>query len=203
MALRAHLDEVISRRNLLDHPFYQAWNRGELPVEALATYAREYGAFITRVADGWTAHGDAEIAAEEREHAAIWNSGFAAALGVQIGEPEVAQVQELCRKVDARFSTAAGSLGGLYAFEAQQPHTSGSKLKGLREHYGSLGENAEEYFVIHETDFAEPALLAERISGLDPAGQAEAQAACAEVSEALWDALTGICEKHGIACAQA
>ncbi len=202
MSLRVHLDEVISRWNLLDHPFYQAWNRGELPVEALATYAREYGAFITRVAGGWMAHGDAEIAAEEREHAAIWNDGFAAALGVQIGEPAVAQVQDLCRAVDARFASPAGSLGGLYAFEAQQPHTSGSKLKGLREHY-ALGETAEEYFVIHETDFAEPALLAERIEALDAAGQAEAQAACAEVSEALWNALTGICEKHGIACGRA
>jgi pyrroloquinoline-quinone synthase len=202
MSLRAELDALIAEKNLLEHPFYQAWNRGELPMEALATYAREYGAFIGQVAEGWAMSGDQEIAAEEREHAIIWGD-FAAALGTQVGSPETAQVKDLTRKVGERFSSSAGALGGLYAFEAQQPYTAGSKLKGLREHYGSLGEKAEHYFVIHETDFAEPALLAERMQALDADGQAEAKAACGEVAEALWDALTGICEKHGIACGHA
>ena len=34
----------------------------------------------------------------------------------------------------------------LYAFEAQQPNTSQSKLDGLKEHY-NVGEKGEEYFL--------------------------------------------------------
>lgn len=34
--------DLISRRRLLDHPFYTAWSRGELTREALRTYAEQY-----------------------------------------------------------------------------------------------------------------------------------------------------------------
>src|SRR5262245_10143629 len=40
------LDETISRRALLSHPFYQLWNRGELSMEALREYVKQYYAHV-------------------------------------------------------------------------------------------------------------------------------------------------------------
>ena len=60
MNLEARLDESIARWNLLESRFYQAWSAGTLPVEALRTYAAEYGAFISLIPKGWESHGVAE-----------------------------------------------------------------------------------------------------------------------------------------------
>lgn len=189
-ALQARLDAIIEEFRLLKHPFYQEWNEGTLPEEKLTTYAREYGAFIKTIADGWAAHGDHEIAEEEQEHAEIWNR-FAGALGTEISEAKIPQVKALVEAANQAFSDPVTSLGGLYAFEAQQPGTSKSKLKGLKKHYG-LPETAHEYFVIHEHDDAEPALLVQRMEALGESDQLRAEAACREVCERLWDALSGV-----------
>ena len=36
------LDHVIEQYSLLKHPYYQAWNRGELSRESLAEYSKQY-----------------------------------------------------------------------------------------------------------------------------------------------------------------
>src|SRR4051794_20605382 len=36
------LIEKVSARHILKHPFYQAWNAGSIPVEALRVYAAQY-----------------------------------------------------------------------------------------------------------------------------------------------------------------
>ena len=36
------LDGIIAARSLLTHPFYQAWNAGTLPLDALCEYAKQY-----------------------------------------------------------------------------------------------------------------------------------------------------------------
>ena len=37
-----HIETRIAERNLLLHPFYQMWTRGELPQLAMRDYARQY-----------------------------------------------------------------------------------------------------------------------------------------------------------------
>ena len=71
----------IEKWNLLNHPFYRAWNNGSLPAEKLKQYAAEYGAFISTISHGWSAAGEPMIAAEESEHFEIWKK-FAHSLGV-------------------------------------------------------------------------------------------------------------------------
>jgi hypothetical protein len=39
--------------SLLKHPFYRAWNDGNLTQTQIALYAREYGAFIRLISEGW------------------------------------------------------------------------------------------------------------------------------------------------------
>ena len=192
MNLEQQLNQSLSRWNLLDSEFYQAWNRGTLPVEALSTYAREYGAFISKIADGWSAHGDEVTAALEREHVELWRR-FARALGTDIGSAKTPAVAELLQVVERRFSDSAESLGALYAFEAQQPATSKSKLEGLRRHY-NVDPNAERYFVVHAEDEDEPALLLGRMQSLSGADQARAAAACEQMAQALRGALDGLYE---------
>lgn len=195
MSIRAELDAIVDKWNLLNHPFYQAWSAGTLPTEALACYAAEYGAFIRTVPQGWAAHGDMDIAAEESGHAVMWDQ-FARALNVSVDVPRVPEVKALVETADAMFRDAAESMGGLYAFEAQQPKTSVSKLTGLREHY-NLPKATEPYFIVHCDDDHEPELLLRRIEALSPEDQRKAVQACEKVAEALWNGLTGI---HGSVC---
>lgn len=194
MNIEQQLNERIERKALLSHPFYQAWESGELPVDALKTYAREYGAFIETLPAGWATLADAETAAEEREHAAMWGS-FAAGLDTQVAPAQLPAVAELVATSGKLFASPAAALGALYAFEAQQPATAKSKLDGLRKHY-SLPATVEPYFEVHSHNEHEAEKLLGRIAALPAEQQAEALQACEQMSEALWSALTDIYDTH-------
>lgn len=190
MDVRAELNAIVEKYDLLNHPFYQAWSAGELPKEALAMYAAEWGNFVAQVPKGWAAHGDEAIAAEEVTHVALWDD-FASSLGTQVAAPTISEMKGLVAACDKNFSDDVASVGALYAFEAQQPKTSTSKLAGLKEWY-SVGSKGEEYFRIHCDDIHEMEILAQRAEKMGPADQARTVAACEETAKALWDALTGV-----------
>src|SRR6267143_48095 len=38
----SRLDELVTKRHLLNHPFYQAWTKGALGIEPLRKYAEQY-----------------------------------------------------------------------------------------------------------------------------------------------------------------
>ena len=191
MTIREALDRDVLAKNLLEHPFYRAWSAGTLPAETLAAYAREYGAFVGTLPQGWTALSDADTAEEEREHAHLWDA-FAAALGTEVtGEASIPQVRGLLEVAARHFAEPAAAAGSLYAFERQQPATAASKLAGLRAFY-ALGPEAERYFDEHTRNQHEAEKLALRIEGFGPEDRARAQAACREMSQALWDALSGL-----------
>jgi pyrroloquinoline-quinone synthase len=195
MDVRNRLDTIVAEKNLLNHPFYRAWSAGTLSREALATYAAEWGPFVALVPKGWEAHGDTAVANEERTHVGLW-AQFADGLSARVPQsPALEAPRRLAECADRLFSDPVTSLGALYAFEAQQPRTSASKLHGLQAHY-SLGERAEEYFKVHCDDLREMELLAQRIEDLPSDDQDRAMDACRETAEALWDALTDIHEKH-------
>src|SRR5437762_1648772 len=97
------LDRIIESRCLLDHPFYQAWNMGTLSRADLAVYASQYGEFIDRIAAGWEAAGDPQVAAEERGHAMLWTD-FAQALDVPRPAPaRLTEIEELVALADTTF----------------------------------------------------------------------------------------------------
>jgi pyrroloquinoline-quinone synthase len=194
MNLQQELNERIGQKALLKHPFYQAWESGELPVDALRTYAREYGAFIATVPQGWATLNDAETAQEEREHAELWQH-FAAGLQTEIGAAELLATRSLVNTAEALFASPETALGALYAFETQQPAAAKSKLDGLRKHY-SLPASVEPYFEVHSANEHEAAKLLAAMGGLTVEQQAIALDACEQMSAALWDALTDIYNKH-------
>lgn len=196
--LRPTCDQVIGLYSLLQHPFYVAWRDGSLPVAALTDYAREYGAFIETISGGWQTVGQPEIAKIEREHAVIWNTSFAAGLGTSVAPPEVPQVASLVDTSLRLFADRATALGGLYAFEAQQPQTALTKLMGLKEHYTQLPSACGDYFELHRDDYDEPALLAREIEALPEVDRDRATKACETMSRALYDGLSGIHEPYTI-----
>ena len=185
-------DGVIAHHSLLQHPFYVAWSEGTLPVAALSDYAREYGAFVDTIAQGWDIVGSPEIARVEEEHADIWDKTFAAGLGTSVTSPQIEQVAKLVEISRELFAERATALGGLYGFEAQQPQTAQSKLKGLREHYPQLPQSCGEYFNLHRHDYHEPSLLAAEIDSLGDVDRERALGACERMCRGLYDALTGI-----------
>ncbi len=189
-------DDALARHTLLAHPFYVAWNAGTLPVEALREYAREYGAFVRTIGKGWEAVGERGIARIEEGHARLWERSFAASLGTAVAAPEVGEVAALVETAGKLFSERVTALGALYAFEAQQPATAESKLRGLREHYWHLPNRCGQYFEAHEHDDAEPAILAKALDALPETARPRALDACDRMGRALWDALSGIHARH-------
>src|SRR5215831_1317142 len=92
--LRA-LDNLIRERSILQHPFYRAWQRGELTPDQLATYSRIYyphvAAFPGYLKNAISCAADSEIERRLEEnlrdeltnpapHPALWLD-FAAATG--------------------------------------------------------------------------------------------------------------------------
>ena len=188
----ARCDAAVGRRSLLQHPFYVAWTEGTLPVPALKDYAREYGAFIRTVGQGWEMAGEHHIASVEEGHAAVWENTFASGLDTAVEVPRVPEVAALVRTATELFASETTALGALYAFESQQPFTAQSKLAGLQAHYAQLPECCGEYFRLHEDDFEEPELLAGKMNALTLDEQAVAVAACESLSQRLHDALSGL-----------
>jgi pyrroloquinoline-quinone synthase len=185
----SQLEQIIAQHELNGHPFYQAWRMGTLPTEKLTDYAGEYGRFVATIAKGWDTIGEAAYADEEREHELFWND-FKAELG-STTLSNYPQTEVLVTAADNLFSTKPEAIGALFAFEAQQPHTSRSKLDGLNEHY-AMGDKAKHYFVVHADDIHEVEDLKRYVSELSDEEFARCKTACAIVSAAMYSALDGV-----------
>ena len=203
MDLWSRLTDVHGRWNVLEHPFYTRWSRGELTREDLALYAGQYRHAVVALAGATEnaarvapAPESAELAAhagEEAAHVALWDD-FAAAVGTPgpaDAEPETAGCAAVWAGEDRDL---LGHLVALYAIESAQPEIARVKADGLREHYGFDGGPATAYFDLHaERDVEHAAegraLLEARLDGADEdALVAEAE----RVLRANWELLDGV-----------
>lgn len=183
------LDAIVAQFDLNTHPFYQEWAMGTLPMEKLRDYAGEYGRFVGTIAQGWDTIGETHYANEERDHERMW-AAFQLAIGA--GRPSNRpQTWTLVSAAIDCFSERAEAPGALYAFEAQQPITSQSKLDGLNKHY-DVSEKGKEYFAVHAADFAEAELLRERILAMSEDEFLQTKTACAILCTSMWGALDGV-----------
>ena len=149
MNLIERIDEARSRWNVLEHPFYARWERGELSREALSFYAGEYRHAVVALADAASAAHDPAHAAEEAAHVDLWDA-FAAELEAPLDHqptPETLACADSWRAEDSLEARAV-----LYAVESGQPEIASTKLQGLVEHYGfTSGSKGTEYFELHAT----------------------------------------------------
>jgi pyrroloquinoline-quinone synthase len=143
------LEAARARWNVLEHPFYVRWSRGELTGEELAFYAGEYRHAVVALAEAVAATGSAEHAAEEAGHIGLWND-FARAAGA----PEASAPRPETRACVDAWTAGRNSLEALvatYAIESGQPAISRTKLGGLVRHYGFEEGPATSYFSLHAT----------------------------------------------------
>jgi len=186
MNVIAGIDAARERWNVLEHPFYTRWEKGELTHEELARYAGEYRhavVALARAARTAGLHAD-----EEAQHIALWDD-FASALETKAAEP--LPETRCCASAWAAADEELGAAAILYAIESGQPAISQTKLRGLVDHYGfAEGSEAVEYFVLHgERDHEHAAEARTRLEEREDArlvGLAEAALA------ANWALLDGV-----------
>jgi pyrroloquinoline-quinone synthase len=223
--MNQHLDSIdndIAEKNLLKHPFYLAWARGELSKEALSDYAQQYyhhvAAFPTYLSAVHAKCDDQPMRkqilqnlideeAGSPNHPELWKQ-FAKSLGVNDvdlakteKQSETQNLIETFRSVCGENSTTEG-LAALYAYESQIPAICESKIDGLKKFYGFSDPKGYEYFSIHieadkEHSASERDMFANKI---DNHNAETVRASVNRVLDALWEMLSGVCRRHAIAC---
>src|SRR4051812_6853776 len=209
------IDLKVADRAMLEHPFYQAWTEGRLPLDTLRHYARQYyhhvEAFPCAVSAVHSACPDrdgrrmlAENLAEEegidagkQDHATLWLM-FACGLGesedavhTQALNSETLALIDTFRRLSRR--SYASGLGALYAYESQFPGVASAKIEGLIDRYGISDEETLRFFRVHETADVEHSSVCRALLDRLPDDQkAEAVAAGEELAGALWNFLSGV-----------
>jgi pyrroloquinoline-quinone synthase len=194
------IEESRSRWNVLHHPFYERWSRGELTIDELGNYSGQYRHAVEAIADMSAAAADAAAerpelarhAEEEAGHIRLWD-GFVAAVG---GSIAAAAAPETRACVDAWTADdgLVATLARLYAIESGQPPISRTKREGLAAFYGIDAGNAIAYFEVHQSRDAEHAAEArELIEEVSSVGDEDEIVSAAESAfRANWQLLDGI-----------
>ena len=219
--LRA-LDDLIASRSILNHPFYQAWQRGELSRDQLAIYATSYYPHVAsfpgylRLAAANAGNPSVRTEIEKNladevsnpsPHPELWLH-FASGIGADPKSVTEARPTQSTSKTVSVFAQlaqgeTAEALSALYAYESQQPAVSKTKMDGLRAYYGISDTTTLEYFAVHaEKDIehsegerqALAQCLAEGATGETVLNSAS------KALDAYWGLLDGICEEAGIQC---
>jgi pyrroloquinoline-quinone synthase len=192
-SLSAQLDAVRERWNVLRHPFYARWSRGELTHDELAFYAGQYRHAVVALAVA-AARAGSPHAGEERAHVALWDE-FAAAIGGDAGADALPETEACAEAWAGERRDELASLAALYAIESAQPAISETKRAGLLRFYGCAPDSeATRYFDVHATRDVEHA--AEGLAELEarathddvPRLVAEAE----RVLKANWELLDGV-----------
>jgi len=209
------VDQLIKERSLLQHPFYQAWQKGELTLDMLRHYAAQYYhhvlAFPQYVS---AAHANCPVQCDRQEllenlieeergeenHPELWLR-FGEALGLsrqQIIEteplPETLRLVETFRELTQRGSFAQAATA-LYCYESQVPEIARQKIAGLRQFYGIDDPRALQFFTVHiDADewHAEVGRGFVERYGSAPEEQGAVREAAERCLRALWGFLDGV-----------
>lgn len=162
MNLDEKLTALLHGRELLTHPFYQRWERGELAVEELATYAAQYehverqlpltlAACAPLLPEGPRRAALEENLADElgrpEPHLTLFTS-FASSVGAEPTSPSPATQTLVSVYNDAPASGASFALGVIAAYEAQAADIASSKADGLRRWY-ELDSTGTRFWDVH------------------------------------------------------
>jgi len=203
---------TIAPRRMLAHPFYRAWEMGELELDVLKTYARQYyhhvkafPRYLSATHANCSDINSRRVLLEnlideehgETNHPELWLR-FAEGIGNTRIEAESEELQPGTRALIDTFmqlarSSYAEGLGALFAYEQQIPAVAHTKADGLRKFYGVADERTVSYFTLHEeVDVHHSAATRKLIDELPAEDRAKALRAAEEVSEALWGFLDGM-----------
>ena len=190
MELIGRIDAARERWDVLKHPFYVRWERGDLTRDELAHYAGEYRHAVVALARAAVTAGDQQHAREEADHIGLWDD-FAAALDAPLDREPTPETRA-CADAWAR-DDRLDALAVLYAIESAQPAISETKLRGLVEHYGFAEGPATEYFALHaKRDIEHAAEAREALSAAGPKDEDGLVAAAEAALRANWELLDGV-----------
>ena len=168
-SIAEEVDRIIEERAMLKHPFYQAWQRGELTLDALRGYAGQYYhhvlAFPQYVSG---AHANCpnqkdrqevleNLIEEERgeeNHPELWLR-FSDALGMSRDSVENAELLPRTIELVDTFKNAtkngsfAEAATALYCYESQVPAVAKTKIAGLKEFYNIHSPSGLQFFEVH------------------------------------------------------
>lgn len=209
MTWTTQIDDVVSERHLLKHPFYTAWTEGRLTQSALRGYAAQYykhvAAFPRYLSAIHSQTPDIEtrqyllenLIDEERgaeNHPDLWLR-FAEGIGTTReavrGAAALAETMA-CDATYREITSARGPVAGLaalYAYESMVPAVSQSKIEGLKLHYGTDDGETLRFFSVHLEVDEWHAEVARRL--LDKAEADQRETAVQAADEAL-GALNGL-----------
>jgi pyrroloquinoline-quinone synthase len=206
---------IIAERNLLEHPFYQAWQKGELSLDDLRGYARQYYhhvlAFPQYVS---AAHAICPNQADRQEllenlieeergdenHPELWLR-FAEGVGATRDEveragalPETERLVALFREATSRRSFAE-ACAALYVYESQVPEIAKTKIAGLKQFYGLDDPRGLQFFEVHigaDEIHSEVGAGMVRRHTPDEAARQAVLSTARECADALWGFLDGV-----------
>lgn len=204
--------DAIAPKRMLNHPFYRAWEMGELPREVLTTYSKQYyhhvRAFPRYISATHSCCSEIEnrqvllenLIDEEhgaKNHPALWLQ-FAEGVGASKSAAENETLRPETQALVDTFmrlsqSSYAEGLGALFAYEQQIPAVASTKAEGLKKFYNAGDARTVEYFTLHaEIDVHHSEATRKLIDALPEADRAKALEAAHAVSEALWRFLDGM-----------
>ncbi len=166
------LEKDMQKRSLLLHPFYQMWNEGTVPKDALDDYAKQYFHFTDHfprfVATVYGKCTDSALRRKmlgnlieeeiggirkQKPHAELWMQ-FCLSLGIKrkdvVNSKVAAKTSALLKQFEN--STAESFLEGIgciLAYEAQVSEIAKTKKQGLKKHYGITSKEGLEFFNEH------------------------------------------------------
>jgi pyrroloquinoline-quinone synthase len=203
-------DSLIASKSLLKHPFYVRWTKGELTMDDMKVYAREYYALVSAVPSVVSIvlkkakTERSEIVAfiqhnleEEVEHVELWER-FASSMGITKAELQgyqpSAKMQEAIQNMkDAVSVSLDAGISAVYAFERELPEIAKTKKEGLIAFYGLTSEDAHVYFDEHLHE-------EEHLKVWRSAAKSADEGAVVASMVAQNKALDAVCEVAGIPC---
>jgi pyrroloquinoline-quinone synthase len=218
------LRSVIAARSLLQHPFYQAWQRGDLTLEHLRAYAEQYYAHVFAFPQYVSAahaicpgQSDRQellenLIEEERgdeNHPELWLR-FAEGVGATRAQiegatplPQTQALVSLFRDATSRRSFAE-ACAALYVYESQVPEVAKTKISGLKQFYGIGDERSLQFFEVHigaDEIHSEVGAGMVRRHTADEATREAVLSTGRECADALWSFLDGVYDTYVAAAA--
>jgi pyrroloquinoline-quinone synthase len=213
-ALCDRIDAIIAEKSILKHPFYQRWQAGDLTLDELKGYTAQYYHHVLafpKYVSGTHANCDdltdrqelLENLREEEEgpanHPELWLQ-FGEALGLDRKDmtdatplPETTSLDETFRRI-TKDSPFMSGIAALYAYESQVPEVAGTKLEGLKKHYGINSPEGLRFFVVHHSLDVEHSRVTRNMVARyadSPQAEEEATKAVEDACDALWGFLDG------------
>tara|TARA_Y100000590_G_C15586372_1_gene964298 strand:+ start:574 stop:1242 length:669 start_codon:yes stop_codon:yes gene_type:complete len=163
------IDTIIEKNHLLNHSFYQAWNKGALSNDTIKEYAAQYFQHVSSFPRYLSAiHSNCDniktrqillenLVDEEKgneNHPELWMR-FAEGMGNSRNQVKNTALMKESVELVETFQSLSKSekyhigLAALYCYESMQPEIAETKKEGLKKFYGITDEDTLKFFTVH------------------------------------------------------